>query len=90
LYIGCRVSEFVNFNLKVLVVSNSIKESTGADDKSFRGKLFDLAARHSGLTLIADNFSNFSQNLPEFEFSDKEREWEEMFNPRLKNPNEIK
>jgi hypothetical protein len=77
-----------NFNLKVFVVSSSIKEPTGDEDKTFREKMFNLAARHSGLTLIADSFDNFSHNLPEISFSDKERDWEDMFNPRIKNKNE--
>lgn len=79
-----------NLNLKVVVVSNSIKESSDIEDGGFREKIFDLAERHSGLTLVADNFTNFSKNLPEVDFSDHERGWEEMFNTRTKNQNAAK
>lgn len=69
-----------NINLNVFIISPSIKE-----DKwwwSFREELYSFAKKNNWLTLIADNFTNFTNNLPNINIPDSndERDFENNFN----------
>lgn len=69
-----------NINMKTFIVNRSIKVSVGNPPKNLRERLARYIENgHTDIVMIADSFDNFTKNLPEVSFPDREEEREAIF-----------